>query len=207
MPLILSGHPPTIICKGRTFLQPSLLPTQSLANDSKLAAIRFKSTNSPSAGIILGGDSKTVTWNDTSIGQFTNHLSQLPHDTNILITPSRRTPIKLSAAVKSALKEYNTWFWNSEGDNPYLEILSHCDRLIITGDSHNMVSEALAVGAPVHVYRPPGLQNKLSEFLGGLENDGNIEDIAKGFQRVSSRPINATSEIAAEILRRYNNSA
>ena len=149
-----------------TATSPHNITPERLAAAKKLATIRFKSISSPTVGLILGGDSKSVTWNERSIAQFTAHLSKLPDNTSILITPSRRTPQSLSIAVKSALNEYNTWFWNGEGGNPYLEILSYSDRLIITGDSHNMVSEALAVGAPVHVFRPPGLQNKLSGFSG-----------------------------------------
>jgi len=200
MTWILSGHPQNVFT---TVTSPHTITGERLKTASKLAAIRFKSTRSPSAGIILGGDSKTVTWNNTSIGQFTAHLSRLPQDTTILITPSRRTPAKLSAAVKSALKEYNTWFWNGEGDNPYLEILSHCDRLIITGDSHNMVSEALAAGTPVHVFRPPGLNKKLISFLDQIERDGFTENTKNGFERTTAKPIDATPVIATEILQRY----
>ena len=44
----------------------------------------------------------------------------------------------------------------TSGDNPYASILALADAVLVTGDSANMVGEATATGAPVHVFEPSG---------------------------------------------------
>ena len=164
---------------------------------------RFDGFESPCAGIILGGNSKSLVWSEDTIASYAKCLSHMPLETSILITASRRTPDALKSAVVDAFRNHKTWSWDSYGENPYMEILAHADRLIITGDSHNMVSEALATGKPVHVFQPPGLQKKLVSFLDGLEQGGLIEDATNGFERTTSKPIDATPIIAAEVMKRF----
>ena len=178
---------------------PHLLTELGLAEAKLSAHHRFEDLQAPFTGVLLGGNSKTVRWNETEIATFCEQISVLPENTTILITPSRRTPVTLINAVRAALINRAVWFWSGEGENPYLQILAASARLIITGDSHNMVSEALAVGVPVHVYRPKGLHAKLKRFLDAAEAESAIQDLAKGFQFKGCNPINATPEIADQI--------
>ena len=145
----------------------------------------------------------SVTWDDKTINDFCNHLAAIPIDTSVLITASRRTPDKLREAALIALKQHHHWIWKGEEPNPYVEILAYSDRLIITGDSHNMVSEALSVGVPVHVYRPPGLHKKLTEFLDRMEHQRFIQNISQGYARTEAQRLDSTPEIAAKILERF----
>ena len=48
------------------------------------------------------------------------------------------------------------FFWDGTGDNPYPAMLALADAVLVTGDSANMVGEATATGAPVHVFEPSG---------------------------------------------------
>ncbi len=81
----------------------------------------------------------------------------------LMLTPSRRTPPALPRSARRSLRRpaasqlrQNIFFWTGEGPNPYVAILAHADAIIVTGDSVNMVGEAVATGAPVYVYEPVG---------------------------------------------------
>ncbi len=111
------------------------------------------------------------------------------------MTTSRRTPPVLRNAVRSALPE--AWF-DIDG-SAYLAILANADRLIVTGDSHNMVSEALATGAPVYVHRPPKLQRKLHAFLDAMEQHDAIRPLTASLITFVGKRIDASAEIAERI--------
>ena len=45
--------------------------------------------------------------------------------------------------------------WDEIGENPYHDILAAADYIIVSGDSINMLSEAVATAKPVFIYRLP----------------------------------------------------
>ena len=189
-----------------TATSPHGINPQKLAAAHKTAARRFAEFGSPNVGLVLGGSAKSVRWDETVRAKLAAALRNLPAETNILVTASRRTPADLLESVTDALAGHHCQVWTGEdghGENPYLHMLAWCDRLIVTGDSHNMVSEALASGAPVHIFRPEGLRPKIARFLDGLEASGHLQDLARGFDRQSGKKFDATSKICAEILRRF----
>jgi len=186
-----------------TLTSPHTLSPTVLKHAAASAAQRFADLPKPLTGIVLGGNSKTVQWDEKTVGQFIGYLSQLPRDGGVVVTTSRRTPDLLVNAVRTALEGYACWIWDGVEDNPYREILAGSDRLIVTGDSHNMVSESLASGCPVHIFRPPGMHHKLQSFLTALENQQLAFDLKGGFEKPATRPFDATGEIAAEIQKRF----
>ncbi|MEP1209348.1 MAG: mitochondrial fission ELM1 family protein [Rhizobiaceae bacterium] len=193
-----------------TVTSPHALTAEKLATARQSAAVRFNDFPSPNVGVILGGNTKSVSWSQASQQRLMSALQSLPSKTNVLVTASRRTPKELLGSAQAALKSYHSNFWADEerdGPNPYLQMLAWCDRLIVTGDSHNMVSEALVSGSPVHVFRPDDLHKKMHRFLDGLEADGLVRDIQHGFARSTGKPVDATAEICAEIVRRYDAAA
>ncbi len=156
----------------------------------------FPKPSSPVTGIVLGGNSGSVKWNAASSRDFAALLEQADSaGGSVLVTTSRRTPPVLREAVAKALPE--AWF-DIDG-SAYLAILANADRLIVTGDSHNMVSEALATGAPVYVYRPPRLQKKLHTFLDAMEQAHAIRPLSAPLQPFTGKRIDASAEIAERI--------
>lgn len=186
-----------------TATSPHAITAAKLAEARRSAQKRFADYPSPNVGLILGGATKSVDWGAASLQNLATQLTTLPAETNLLVTASRRTPHTLMDAVKEALKDYNTFVWESGDDNPYFEILAYCDRLIVTGDSHNMVSESLTSGRPVHIFRPENLHRKMHAFLDGLERDQLVQDISAGFARETGVVVDATPQICDEILQRY----
>ena len=190
-----------------TATSPHAITKDKLAAAHKSASTRFGQFKSPNIGLVLGGNTKSVSWPEASRQKLVEALGTLPAKTNILVTASRRTPGVLLSSVQNALEGYNSIIWANEetdGPNPYLEMLAWCDRLIVTGDSHNMVSEALVSGCPVHVFRPDDLHPKMHRFLDNLTAAGLVQDISEGFDKTEGSPVDATPEICTEIVKRYD---
>lgn len=176
---------------------------QVLAEAKASGLARFATVPAPRVGVIVGGDSGSVKYDAAHSAQCAAAIAAGVAGRRALIVPSRRTPDALAKALKSALP--TAWYWDGSGANPYLEILTTADQLIVTGDSHNMVSEACLAGVPLHVFRPEGLQPKLSRFLDRIEARGALKTltgVADGFTPI---PVDTSTEIAAEIAHRFNN--
>jgi len=188
-----------------THTSPHGLSDAVLTDAAKSAAKRFVKLNAPFCGVVLGGDSGAVKWNEAMSADFANVLRQLPKHETILVTTSRRTPDCLIATVENLKAERSVWSGDGSDNNPYFEILMHSQRLIVTGDSHNMVSECLATGKPVYVFRPNGLQKKLHGFLDAMEDSGAIKPTSD-LTAYAPIKLDATVEIADAISRRLADS-
>ncbi len=121
---------------------------------------------------------------------------------SVMATPSRRTPAALTEAVRDALGD--GFLWDGAGENPYPAMLALADAILVTGDSANMVGEAAATGAPVHVFEPSGGQSKkLARAIDGLIARGAAQRWSGRIESFRYAPVDSSGEIAAEILRRY----
>lgn len=157
----------------------------------------------PILGVFLGGPSGGARYNRDSAADFARRLKTAGASYgSVVVTASRRTPDSFIDVLKDALGD-DAWVWRGEEDNPYINILAHAQTLIVAGDSHNMVSEALSTQAGVYVWRPAGLSGKLVGFLDNMIDRNTLrafDDAAPPFER---SPIDATETIAAEIRRRF----
>ena len=152
-----------------TLTSPHPITGAVLAEEKPAAARRFGNPKN-AIGVLLGGDSGSVSWTEEASAQFAEQLQKLTGNRPVLITASRRTPEILLDAVATN----GWWIWDGTGDTPYREILAICDTLVVTGDSHNMVSAAASAAEQVHVFRPPGLAPKFQRFLDALDSEGAI---------------------------------
>lgn len=121
----------------------------------------------------------------------------------VMATASRRTPPEIRKALGDALSTASGYFWDGDGENPYFSMLANADRIIVTGDSVNMVGEAVATGAPVHVIEPFVTRRKLRRYLAALENRGAIRIWRGPFEDWRYAPINSTPMIAQKIATAY----
>jgi len=98
---------------------------------------------------------------------------------SLLITTSRRTPPAWRERLRGAFKNGTTCFWGGEADgiNPYPGYLAVADRIVVTPDSVNMLSEACATGAPVFTALPANAPAKLAAFHAELAGQGWLHDL------------------------------
>jgi mitochondrial fission protein ELM1 len=122
----------------------------------------------------------------------------------LMISPSRRTPpALLSKLIALFADEPRALVWDGTGDNPYAQMLAHADHVIVTADSVNMVGEAVATGAPVHIFEPSGGHRKITSYIDRLSELGAVRRWNGRLDSWAYDPIDATPIIAREIAKRY----
>jgi mitochondrial fission protein ELM1 len=121
---------------------------------------------------------------------------------SLAVVPSRRTPDAVLALFADAAEtDPDLWVWRREGDNPYLGVLALADRLVVTGDSTSMVSEALATTHPVEVFTPR-LRRRHQAFVRGLEARGLVRILDGSWTDPAPRlAVDSTAEAAAAVRR------
>ncbi len=190
-----------------TLTSPHIVRPKALAAVLAQPDPRLANLPQPRVGMILGGNSinhRFTAANAKDLAALAQAI--LREGQGLMVTPSRRTPPEVLAAIAEAVKSVPTggcFIWDGRGDNPYLPILALAQILVVTGDSVNMVGEAVATGAPVYVYEPSGGHPKMTDFLDRLAALGAIKRYVGRLDAFAYTPIDATPIIAGEIARRY----
>ena len=134
-------------------------------DDAWLAAGRASiSQANPAASILLLVGAPTHNAPYTA-AQFA-HLLQRLDAKNLCISASRRTPPEFLALIRAS--GASVWTGAGDGPNPYQGWLSSADRIIVTPDSVNMISEACATYAQVEVVFSDAACGKIAIFLASL---------------------------------------
>ena len=161
----------------------------------------------PRVALILGGPSGAFAFDDAAGQRLARSFETLaPSVGSFLITPSRRTPPSLLAAVDIATRGCPRILWDGRGPNPYPDFLAHADAFIVTADSINMTGEACATGRPVHVFEPGPGSAKFTRFHAALRRHGATRSLPETLSRIEDwtyPPLDSAHEIAAAIERRW----
>ena len=154
----------------------------------------------PRVALVLGGDTAKEEFGKGASKRLARYLAKdLPSDMSVMVTPSRRTPDHLLAAVKRALKGRRHWIWDGEGENPYLPMLALADAIIVTADSHSMLSDVLATQAPVYIFEPDNYPPKLKRTIEQLIQQPSVQLLVGELETGTRQPIDSTELIADEI--------
>lgn len=157
----------------------------------------------PYIGVLIGGPNAAYRFGEDEMRRLAAALTRTASETggSLLITPSRRTGERNMTLLKAALASVPTFIWDGEGDNPYFGILGLADQLIVTSDSVNMISEAVASGKPVHVFDLPGGSVKFARFHRAMRERGFVQPYNGTL--ASHAPISAIDDMtrAAEAVR------
>lgn len=129
---------------------------ERLAEARRLWEPRLSHLPRPWVGVLVGGSSGPYALGPKSARRLAETLEELrrPVGGALLVTTSARTPAGVAEVLEARLAApvlVHRWR-PDDPDNPYLGILACADRLVVTGDSVAMLSEAAASGAPVHVF-------------------------------------------------------
>ncbi|MFC3651801.1 mitochondrial fission ELM1 family protein [Dyella humi] len=135
----------------------------------------------PRVGVLLGGP-RTGIHIDTDYAQHLAErlLARRQHEGgSLLVLTSRRTPAAVADVMRTALRGIPGLLWTGpdDGNNPYPGVLGWADRLVVTPDSVNMLSEACAVGCAVHTFVVGELPAKLARFHHSLRKADLLHDV------------------------------
>jgi mitochondrial fission protein ELM1 len=127
----------------------------------------FADLPQPCFAVIAGGNSGPFTFGPKAAARLGRQASRLAreHGGSLLVTTSSRTSAAASAALSAAIDVPHYFYDWRAGDveNPYFGILAWADRLIVTGDSIAMLSEACATGKPVQMFDLGGMRGEAYE--------------------------------------------
>lgn len=157
------------------------------------------------AAMLIGGPSKA---RELSKALHVKHLETaqalLAQGYGLMISPSRRTPDWAIEAYRDLAKgRPDIWLYDGEGDNPYFAFLAAADKILVTEESTNMLTEACATGAPVFRLQMKGSPGKFASLYKALEARCGVTAFGLG-ESESYAPLNETERLAESALARFN---
>jgi mitochondrial fission protein ELM1 len=166
----------------------------------------FADLPSPRTLVLLGGPTAAVRFDR---GAFEVMAAKLEHwlamdGGSLLVVGSRRTPPQMARLSRSYWADTPglRWFDASDGDNPYAGALAHADRIVVSPDSVNMVSEACATAAPVYVAEPGRATGRVQAYLTEMQRRGRIREQGRLAEPFEAEPLRETARVAAEVRQR-----
>jgi mitochondrial fission protein ELM1 len=135
----------------------------------------------PRTALLVGGPRRGLeldnAWFDTLLARVATMVAR--DNGSLMIASSRRTPQAWRARLHGVLRDGCTHIWNGaqDGTNPYQGYLAAADRIVVTPDSVNMLSEACAVGKPVFTLLPARARGRLPAFHAELRAQGWLHEL------------------------------
>jgi mitochondrial fission protein ELM1 len=168
---------------------------------------RIAALPAPRASVLLGGPSGAHAFPPGDLERMARAVAAIASQGHsVMATPSRRTPPALIEAVRTGLAGADptrVFLWDGAGDNPYGHMLAHADAILVTGDSVNMIGEAVSTGAPVFIFAPSGGGGRIGDFIAALEQAGAVRRFDGRLSRFAYEPIDSSAAIAKAIAGRF----
>ncbi|MBE1160366.1 mitochondrial fission ELM1 family protein [Dyella acidiphila] len=159
----------------------------------------------PRVGVLIGGPRQGIRIDVDYAQQLVAQLLQRQRSEggSLLALVSRRTPAAVIDTVHNALRDVPGMFWAGpdDGSNPYPGVLGWADRLVVTPDSVNMLSEACAVGCAVQTLVLDPLPDKLARFHQSLREAGLLHGMDSD-SPAHQTPLRETAGIADALRKR-----
>jgi mitochondrial fission protein ELM1 len=149
---------------------------------------------SPRTLLLVGGPRRGTGFGHTELAESLRILQHWQaRDAGCLwIALSRRTPLtwrKRIASFLPRLGSHRLWRDASDGPNPYPRWLANADRIVVTPDSVNMLSEACATGTPVLTHAPHGVRGRLGDLHRALLDSGRLRPLKLSWQPWTYTPL------------------
>ncbi len=165
----------------------------------RIACAAMSRLPAPRTVVLLGGPRRGVAIDRSTFARLTDIAHGWRRDGSLILVTSRRTP----PAWLDALKELRAdlrWTGAADGPNPYRGALAWGDRFIVTADSVNMQSEALATGKPVFSVCNGVPRGKLGRFHRELAESGRLRPLRADAASWSYVPLRELDRVVAELM-------
>jgi mitochondrial fission protein ELM1 len=166
----------------------------------------FAMLPAPRTAVLIGGSNRAQRLDTAYFDALLDRLAAR-HATDggsFLVSVSRRTPGAIAATLRAAFAKFPGVFWGgNDSENPYAGFLAWADRIIVTPDSVNMLSEACATGKPVYTFAPRPISGKLAAFHAELLGSGHLRRLDDSAHRAPPTPLAETAEIAELVRARW----
>jgi len=163
----------------------------------------------PRTALLVGGPRRGLGLDAAWLERFIARLRALLERDggSLMIALSRRTPPDWHARLHGAFDNGCVHFWGSpaDGPNPYPGYLAWAERIVVTPDSVNMLSEACATGVPVLSSLPAGAHGRIAAFHAALRETRQLHelDAVELSTLPHCEPLRETAAVAAQVWQRY----
>ena len=161
---------------------------------------------SPRIAVLIGATNAAQTLDAAYFDALRDRLAALHarDGGSFLVSTSRRTPEAIAQRLRADFARWPGLFWSGEGDgeNPYAGLLAWADRLIVTPDSTNLLSEACATGKPVSTFTTQPVRGKLGELHAALAREGHLHADVDAPPGTPPPALRETAIVAAAIRRK-----
>lgn len=174
---------------------------QARAQSTELADLQ-----QPRTAVLIGGPTRATRFDRGALEVMLAKLEfTLARDGgSLVICGSGRTPREWAPLLRAryAGDGHRVWMDASDGVNPYAGALGWADRIVVSPDSVNMVSEACSTALPVFVAEPGRATGRVRQFLQALEASGRIRAQLGELTPFTAEPLRETARVAAEVRER-----
>ncbi len=168
----------------------------------------FGALPGPRTALLVGGPTPLAPWDEASmVAVFTALAEQIRSEGgSLLATTSRRTPPALAEILRATFAHLPHVIWGDGGDgvNPYAGLLGWANRVVVSPDSVNLLSEASATRLPVMVALADAAQGRLARFQRQLHERGRLQTHWLDWQHDHIEPLRETARVAAEVSARLS---
>ncbi len=182
-------------------------------DDGWLAAARrawpsLAGFRAPRTVVLLGGPTSAAPFN-LARWQILSQIIQDAHARDggsVLLSTSRRTPQWLRDAARDDLADLpgTQWHGEADGPNPYAGFLAWADRLVVSADSVNLLSEACATRAPVYALLPQVPRGRLARFHRSLVANRRLTPLPATLTMDAKRPLRELESVIASLRQRLD---
>jgi len=157
----------------------------------------------PRTAVLLGGPTAATPFDEENLARLCEKLeATLARDGGrLLVCGSRRTPPAWAEILRARFDSsyHALWFDEHDGDNFYEGALACAQRVVVTPDSVNMVSEACATSLPVFVAEPARASGRIADFLRGLVARGRVRAQTVALEDFDCEPLRESARVAARV--------
>jgi mitochondrial fission protein ELM1 len=175
--------------------------------DARARFARFAALPSPRTAVLIGATNRAQRLDDSYFDALLEQLGakRVIEGGSFLVSVSRRTPEHAMLKLRAAFVAYPGVFFGGErdGENPYAGFLAWADRIVVTPDSVNMLSEACATGKPVYTFAPRLIADKFAAFHDALRASGHLRLLGETAAKPLPPPLAETPEIAGLVRARW----
>ena len=162
----------------------------------------------PRTAVLLGGPTHAVRFDRSALEVLLGKLEYwLARDGgSLMICGSRRSPPEWAPLIRDRYRGdgHLAWMDDRDGDNPYAGVLAWADRIIVSPDSVNMISEACTTSVPVYVAEPARATGRVRRFVQRLLDRGRVQAQLRDAAPFVVTALAETRQVAEQVRQRLS---
>ena len=165
----------------------------------------FGALPSPRTALFVGGPTEDSDWDAKALDAVLELLMRWRERDGgaLLVAASRRTPASMRKQLKGLLaaspEHAIVWTGEADGPNPYAPMLAWAERIVVTPDSANLISEAAATDAPLWIAVPRYTRGRLRGLVDAAMATGRARPLGPDATPWPITPWRESARVADEL--------